>query len=389
MGLWENAKGKIFGARGDASSGIEALVRQRLTAVMDPDLGQDIVSLGFVKEITLDKSALKVVVQLTTPACPVKEELKAQCEKVLTGLAGVESVTVEMSAQTQRFTSRPLDAAFHPALGGVKNLIAIASGKGGVGKSTTTSHIAMALAETGCKVGILDADVYGPSIPTMTAASYQPQDQQSELLQPALRPTSRHAIKIMSAGLFPNTDQVNILRGPMAANLVRQFLTHVEWGELDYLLLDFPPGTGDIQLTISQSVPLSGAVLVTTPQEVAVIDVRKAVRFFQKLSIPILGVIETMSYFLCDGCSKKHKIFPGDGGASLAREFDLNLLGQIPMEPGLAAAGDKGQPLVFGSNSDEPAAMAYRAAAKEMARQVSILQSQPRGLESFEIIWKQ
>jgi ATP-binding protein involved in chromosome partitioning len=210
------------------------------------------------------------------------------------------------------------------------------------------------------------------------------QDGASNTIKPALVGDMR----FMSVGFFPSTDQVNILRGPMTANLVRQFLTQVEWGELDYLIIDFPPGTGDIQLTIAQSIPITGAVIVTTPQEVSLADVRKSVRFFQKLSVPLLGVVENMSYFMCDGCEKKHRLFPGEGGTQLAREFALPLLGQIPMEPILAQAGDQGEPLVFGANTDELSAMAFQAAAKEIARQVSIQNSQRQGLEQFEILWQ-
>ena len=395
MGLFKNIQEKLQGSQkpplsADSPNAAptqlnDDAVRKALSVVMDPDLHKDIISLGFVKNIAWSGPAsadLAVTVELTTPACPVKELLKSQCESALQALPGIGSVTVTMTAITRGRMAASTEAT-HAALSGVKNLIAVASGKGGVGKSTTAVSLAWSLARQGSKVGILDADVYGPSIPLMTAVG-NPTGQREGLVVPP----EVDGIKIISIGMFSSGGKAAILRGPMAGTVIKQFLTQIDWGELDYLIIDYPPGTGDIQLTLSQAAPITGAVIVTTPQEVALIDVRKAVSMFETLKVPVVGVIETMSYFVCDGCSKKHFIFRQGGGEKLATELGVPLLGQVPLDGSIADGGDAGKPLVA-SHPDSAIARAYSEAAGSLAAQVSILHEKEAGaLASFSVIWQ-
>lgn len=382
MGFLKSLQEKIKSPIAPTSSLSESTVLAALSAVQDPDLHKDIVTLGFVKKLAIEAGKVSFDVELTTPACPVKEALKAQCEEVIAKLPGVTSVHVNMTATTRGRISAPTEQT-HAALKGVRNLIAVASGKGGVGKSTTAVNLAYSLAQSGSKVGILDADVYGPSIPLMTRSG-NPSEQQDGLVIP---PTV-DGIKIISIGMFASGNKATILRGPMAGTVMKQFLTQIAWGELDYLIIDYPPGTGDIQLTLSQTAPITGAVIVTTPQEVALIDVRKAASMFETLKVPIIGVIETMSYFICDGCSKKHHIFRQGGGEKLARELGLPLIGQIPMQSEVADGGDSGIPMVK-ANAASPVSIAYKEAAGSLAAQVSILHEQSAGaLSSFSLVWQ-
>jgi ATP-binding protein involved in chromosome partitioning len=379
MRLFDTIKEKL----GGGGSGItEALVREALSVVQDPDLHQDIVSLGFVREVAIKGDSVAVEVNLTTPACPAKEQLKAQCEEALRKLPGVNHVDVKMTATT-RGAKVSEAAAVTPALAKVRNIIAVASGKGGVGKSTTAVNLAYALQRLGGRVGLLDADIYGPSIPRMVKISATAAQQGNIVVPP-----DADGIKVISMGMFTSAGQAAILRGPMAAQIIKQFLTQVEWGELDYLVIDYPPGTGDIQLTISQTAPVTGAVIVTTPQEVSLIDVRKAIGMFKTMKVPVLGVIETMSWFTCDGCDKKHHIFRSGGGERLARENGIAFLGGIPIDPDVAVGGDEGVPAVTGHAASE-AARAYVAAAQQTAAQLSILNAQQNGaLNQFALEWK-
>lgn len=379
MRLFDTIKEKL----GGGGSGItEALVREALSVVQDPDLHRDIVSLGFVREIAIKGDSVAVEVNLTTPACPVKEQLKAQCEDALRKLPGVNHVDVKMTATT-RGAKVSEAAAVTPALAKVRNIIAVASGKGGVGKSTTAVNLAYALQRLGGRVGLLDADIYGPSIPRMVKISATAAQQGNIVVPP-----DADGIKVISMGMFTSAGQAAILRGPMAAQIIKQFLTQVEWGELDYLVIDYPPGTGDIQLTISQTAPVTGAVIVTTPQEVSLIDVRKAIGMFKTMKVPVLGVVETMSWFTCDNCDKKHHIFRSGGGERLARENGIAFLGGIPIDPQVAVGGDEGVPAVTGHAASE-AARAYVAAAQQTAAQLSILNAQQSGaLNQFALEWK-
>lgn len=359
----------------------EDQVKQALKVVIDPDLHRDIVSLGFVKDIKIKAKSVFVQVELTTPACPVKDLLREQCEKAISDLPGVEKVTVEMTAQTRRSTTIP--DLVKDALGQVKHIIAVASGKGGVGKSTSSVNLAFALQQKGSKVGILDADIYGPSLMQMTKVS-KPEQTQGQMVVP---PTFG-GVKIISVAMFTEAGQAQMLRGPMVAQIIRQFLTQIAWGELDYLIIDYPPGTGDIQLTLSQIAPITGAVAVTTPQEVALIDVRKAISMFDTLKVPVLGVVETMSYFVCDNCDKKHYIFRQGGGRRVAEEHGLPLLGEIPIDPTVSSLSDDGKPIVI-SAADSQVAKAYDEVAGQVAAQQSIVAAQSEGaLTHFKLEWK-
>lgn len=363
-------------ARGDA-------IRENLRSVMDPDLHKDIVSLGFVKEIKVAGAEATITVELTTPACPVKEKLRGEVEQAALSVPGISEVRVHMTAQTRKGQAAISEQA-SMALGQVRNIVAVASGKGGVGKSTTAVNLAFALAQAGAKVGIMDADIYGPSVQLMTKA-----EQPTEMVGNLIEPTEVSGIKVISIAMFAQAGQAALMRGPMAAQVIKQFLTQVAWGELDYLLIDYPPGTGDIQLTLSQIAPITGAVVVTTPQEVALLDVRKAVSMFNTLRVPILGVVETMSYFICDGCEKKHHIFRTGGGERLAAEHGVPLLGAIPIDPRVADTGDTGTPIVA-AHTDSTVSQAYRDAAGKVAAQLSILNNATGGdaLNYFTLEWK-
>ncbi|NRA45863.1 MAG: Mrp/NBP35 family ATP-binding protein [Oligoflexales bacterium] len=381
-GISDKIRGKRQGHKDKTqlNSLSEATVYEALKSVVDPDLHKDIVSLGFVKKVEINGSIVNVTVQLTTPACPVKEELKKQCEDSILKIRGVNEVNVTLTFPS---SSRPAQAAEkkNNGLVQVKNIIAVASGKGGVGKSTTAMNLARSLARTSAKVGVIDADIYGPSIPTLSQAG-KPTQMDGELVIPP----EVDGIKLISVSMFSQGDKAHILRGPMAANLVKQFLSGVAWGELDYLLIDYPPGTGDIQLTISQIASLAGAVIVTTPQELALADVKKAISMFTTMKVPIIGIIENMSYFICDGCEKKHYIFKTGGGKKLAKNSGLPLLGEIPIEPYIVKASDEG--LDFDSEGSK-LPESYKQVTDRVVRELAILNSnQGLGLNSFSLAWK-
>lgn len=356
----------------------EKQIFKALGEVVDPDLKKDIVSLGFVKNLAIDGGKIRFDVELTTPACPVKEELKAECEKRVSALDGVKSVEVNMTANVRKATPQGTGKIVLP---GVKNVVAIASGKGGVGKSTVTINLAVALANTGAKVGVLDADIYGPSVPLMMGAVDKPINHDGRI-----HPVERAGIKIMSMGFLVNDGQPVIWRGPMVHGVLQQFLTQVEWGELDYLLIDMPPGTGDAQLTISQSAPLSGAIIVTTPQEVSLIDARKGLMMFRNVSVPILGVIENMSGFECPHCHESSAIFRSGGGMRIAAEMKTLLLGSLPIDARVADSGDLGTPIVQ-THPDSSVAKAYRKLAGDVAAQLSMLNAQSVGPGNLSLEW--
>jgi ATP-binding protein involved in chromosome partitioning len=343
----------------------EFQVLESLRSVKDPDLHKDIVTLGFVKDLSICDGAVKFTIELTTPACPMKERIEGDARRAVSAVPGVTQVNVKFTANTR--SSNPFqDLASLP---GIANIVAVASGKGGVGKSTVATNVAVALGLAGARVGLMDADIYGPSQALMTGV---PKDQRPALQGNKMVPIERHGVKVMSiAFLLPDESAAVIWRGPMVGSAVKQFLTDVIWGELDYLVIDMPPGTGDAQLTLVQTVPVSGAVIVTTPQEVALIDVRRAIGMFRKVNVPVLGIVENMSYFVCPGCGSRHDIFLRDGGLNAAQEMEAPFLGQIPINPAIPRGGDSGIPIVV-SHPDSVEAKVFREIAGSLAQRIAI-----------------
>ncbi len=334
-----------------------------LRNVMDPDLKKDIVSLGFVRDITISGGEVCFKVELTTPACPVKDLLKRQCEQHVSGLPGVTKTEVIMTAKTIGRKSLP-----DQILPGVKNIIAVASGKGGVGKSTVATNLAVALGMLGAKTGLLDADIYGPSIPLMMGIHHPPSSSDGDKMDPHVH----HGISMMSIGFLLPPDEALVWRGPMIANALTQLMTDVAWGELDYLIVDMPPGTGDAQLTLSQTVPLVGAVIVTTPQDVALIDAKRGVGMFQKVNVPILGIVENMSYFVCPKCSHRTDIFSSGGAKAASQHYDVPFLGDVPLDIETRIAGDEGTPIVI-AKPGSPNAAAFLEIAKKLVSLISVI----------------
>lgn len=346
----------------------EEKILEALSQIIDPDLRKDIVKLGFVRDLEVSGGDVSFRIVLTTPACPVKEQMESQAHEVVSALEGVSSVKVTMDAEVPQGRG----IANNVAIPGVKNIIAVSSGKGGVGKSTVAVNLAVALAQNGAKVGIMDADVYGPNVPLMLGTGYD----QPEVAGGQLQPIEAHGVKMISMAVLVPPDKPMILRGPMLHGVVRQFLTDVNWGELDYLIVDMPPGTGDVQLSLAQLVPVQGAVLVTTPQEVSLSDVRRAVKMFEQVAVPVLGVIENMSYFIAPDTGTRYDIFGKGGGEKLAGEYGLNFLGQVPMGIEVREGGDSGVPVVV-SSPDSPQTEAFKKVAEEVARYVSIEAMKP------------
>jgi len=332
-----------------------------LRAVQDPDLHKDIVTLGFVKEVKIAGSEVDFTIELTTPACPVKDQLKAEAEGIVRGLPGVTAARATMTADV-----KARGGFGRQGVPGIRNIIAVGAGKGGVGKSTTAVNLAVALQRKGARVGLLDADVYGPNTPQMLGIEGGPEVSEAK----HMIPPEAFGIKVISMGMLVPADQPIIWRGPMLHGAVQQFMRDVEWGELDYLVVDLPPGTGDVSLSMAQSVPVAGAVVVTTPQGVSVSDVRKAVAMFRQLNIPVLGVVENMSYFVCGHCQEKTEIFGHGGGAKMAQDMGIPLLGEIPIDTRVRAGGDEGRPIVSAA-PDAPAAKAFFEIAGRVAAEIS------------------
>jgi ATP-binding protein involved in chromosome partitioning len=352
-------------------------VLSALRAVQDPDLHKDVVTLGFVKDLQIDGGKISLRLELTTPACPVKDQLKAEAERVVAALPGVQSVQVALSAEVR--SPRPAGTV----MPGVKNVVAVASGKGGVGKSTTAANIALALARDGAAVGLLDADIYGPSMPTMFGTSAKPQPAGGNRFHPVYA----QGLKLMSIGFLVDPDQPMVWRGPMVHGALTQFLEQCEWGTLDYVIVDMPPGTGDAQLTLTQRAPLAGAVIVTTPQQVSLIDARKGLKMFETVKVPVLGIVENMAYFTCDGCGKEHDIFRRGGGRRTAEELGVPFLGEVPIETAVPLSGDEGQPIVARA-PDSGAAQAFTRVAREIARQLAVRSLQPGDAADLSLAWK-
>ena len=333
-----------------------------LRHIQDPDLGRDIVDLGFVRNVRVDGDRVALDINLTTPACPVKDQLRDQARTALLALPGVREASVNMTSEV-RSTAAP-DAS---GLLGIRNLVAVGSGKGGVGKSTVAVNVAAALAQTGARVGLLDGDIYGPTIPIMMGM----QEAGVQTAGDRLIPYDAHGVRFMSMGFMAPGDQPLIWRGPMAHKALQQTLLQTEWGELDYLLIDLPPGTGDVHLTLVQTVALTGAVIVSTPQDVGLTISRKTLRMFQQTRVPILGLIENMSYYACPHCGQRDDIFGHGGTEQVSGLLGIPFLGGIPLDGSIRDFADRGTPVVLG-RPDGAAAKAYRDIAGQLAAQVSI-----------------
>jgi ATP-binding protein involved in chromosome partitioning len=338
-------------------------VLSALKAVVDPDLRRDIVSLGFVKNLAIDQGRVSFTIELTTPACPVKEQMREQATAAVRALPGVADVAVQMTAAV-RSVSAPETG--RTPLPGVKNVVAVGAGKGGVGKTTVAVNLALALAHFGSRVGILDGDIYGPNVPIMLGLKTQLTTDGKQIV-----PAEKYGIQVVSMGFLTQDDAAVIWRGPMLHGAVQQFFRDVAWRDLDYLIVDMPPGTGDVALSLSQTVPVAGAILVTTPQQVALADTRRAVRMYQKLNIQPLGVVENMSYYACPNCHHEADIFGHGGGEALGRAMDVPFLGRLPVYQPIREGSDSGVPLVV-SEPGSPAGRAFLSVAERAAAQLSI-----------------
>jgi len=339
-----------------------------LRPVQDPELQKSLVELNMIRNVKIDGGTVSFTLVLTTPACPLREFIVEDCQKAVKQLPDVEEVVVDVTAETPQQQSLP----DRQGIDGVKNLVAISSGKGGVGKSTVAVNVAVALAQTGAKVGLIDADIYGPNTAAMLgladAKVMVQQGPQGEVLEPAFN----HGVKLVSMAFLIDPDQPVIWRGPMLNGIIRQFLYQVNWGELDYLIVDMPPGTGDAQLTLAQAVPMAGAIIVTTPQNVALLDSRRGLKMFQQLGVPVLGIVENMSYFIPpDLPDRQYDLFGSGGGEKTSQELGIPLLGCIPLEITLRQGGDRGLPIVV-AEPESASAQALIAIAKAIAAKVSV-----------------
>lgn len=334
-----------------------------LRTVVDPELHKDIVSMGMIKDLAIAEGKVSFNLELTTPACPFNSDIEQDVRTAISNI-GVENLDLKVTARVMEGRAISMDELIPE----VKNIIAVASGKGGVGKTTIAVNLALALAKSGAKVGLLDADIYGPSVPLMLGAEESPQ-----VLKNKIQPPNVEGIKVISMGFFyEQSQQAGIYRGPIVSGIVKQFLTDVEWGSLDYLIIDLPPGTGDAPLTMAQTIPVTGIIIVTTPQDVAMNVAVKAVGMFSKLNVPIVGVIENMSYLQCPHCSEKINIFGKGGGQKISEKFNIPFLGEIPLSPQIMEGSDKGKPIIL-SEPDSIQANALRKVAKVTAGRISVI----------------
>ncbi len=330
-----------------------------LRQVQDPDLHKDLVSLGMIKDVKVEGGDVSFTVELTTPACPMKSKIENDCREAVSQVSGVNNIHIHMSAKTK-------EAEAAQSIPGIKNIFAVSSGKGGVGKSTVAVNLALALVQSGAKVGLMDADAYGPNVPIMLGQTDQPEIRNEKIIPPEIG-----GVKMMSVGLIAPGDTPVVWRGPMLHSLIQQFLHDIVWGELDYLVVDMPPGTGDAQLSLSKLAPLSGAVMVTTPQMVAQADVKRAIMMFRKVEVPVLGIVENMSYFLCPDNNVRYNIFGAGGGEAISQQYEIPLLGQLPIDPRIATSSDKGKPIVL-EDSESPLTAEFMKMAQGIAQQISI-----------------
>jgi ATP-binding protein involved in chromosome partitioning len=338
-------------------------VLNALRVVIDPDLRKDIVSLGFVKDLTLTDGRAAFTIELTTPACPVKDQMRDQAVAAVRALPGVADVQVQFTAKVRSASV----GASQPALPGVKNVIAVGAGKGGVGKTTVAVNLALSLARCGSRVGILDGDIYGPNVPIMLGLTNMQLATDGKRIVPA----EKYGVQVISIGFLTNDDAPIIWRGPMLHQAIQQFFREVAWKDLDYLIIDMPPGTGDVALSLSQTVPVVGSIVVTTPQQVSLADSRRAVRMYQKLNIPTIGIVENMSYYACPNCHHEADLFGHGGGETLASDMGVPFLGRLPIYQPIREGGDTGVPLVV-SEPASSAARAFLTVAERTAAQVSI-----------------
>jgi ATP-binding protein involved in chromosome partitioning len=338
-------------------------VLDALKVVRDPDLGRDIVSLGFVKDVKIDGGGVAFTIELTTPACPVKDQMRDQARAAVMQLPGVADVSVQMTAKVREAVG---GEGGRLPLAGVKNVIAVGAGKGGVGKTTVAVNLAIALAKCGSKVGIIDGDIYGPNVPIMLGMRTQLTTDGQKMV-----PAEKYGLQVVSMGFLTADDAPIIWRGPMLHGALQQFFREARWVNLDYLIVDLPPGTGDVALSLSQTVPVAGAIIVTTPQQVSLADSRRAVAMYKKLNIPPLGIVENMSYFACPNCSHEADIFGHGGGEQMASELGVPFIGRIPIYQPIREGSDIGVPLMI-AEPESSAARAFMAAAERTAAQVSI-----------------
>ena len=338
-------------------------VRAALAGIVDPDFGKDLVSLGFVKGVTIDAGRVTATIAWPTHAAAARPALIDRARRALAALDGVTAVEIA-SAVVVRSASAPEQG--RPPLPGVKNVLAVGAGKGGVGKTTVSVNLALSLARAGARVGILDGDIYGPNVPLMLGL-------QAELASDGqqIRPAEKYGLQVVSIGFLTGDDQAVIWRGPMVHSAIQQFFRDVGWRDLDYLIIDMPPGTGDVALSLSQTVPVAGAVVVTTPQQVSLADTRRAVRMYQKLGIPPLGIVENMSYFACPNCHHESDIFGFGGGEQMAASLDVPFLGRLPIYQPISLGSDRGIPIVI-AEPDSAAARAFAQVAERVATQVAI-----------------
>ena len=354
---------------------------EALRHVQDPELHRDIVSLGMVKELAVADGKVSFTVELTTPACPLRETIETDCKKALASIPGITKLEINFGAQVRGSKAGAGQTDLLPT---VKNVVLVAAGKGGVGKSTVAANLAVALKMHGAATGLLDADIYGPSVPILMGVKGEPRKIEVDGVQ-KIEPTFAHGVPVMSIGFFLDSEQAVIWRGPMLGKALHQLMADVHWGELDYLVVDMPPGTGDVQITFSQQLKVSGALLVATPQQVALADVVRAKSMFDKVMIPIVGLIENMSYFICDGCGKEHDIFSRGGAQRAAERFKIPYLGEIPITPALREGGDAGVPILIQDPNSEVSKCFLEIAAK-LAGQLSIASERANRTQGLKIV---
>lgn len=356
-------------------------VLEALKKVQDPEIHRDIVSLGMVKDLEVAQGKVSFTVELTTPACPLRETIQNNCQKVLSGVDGITNLEISFGAQVRGSKSGAGQTDLLPT---VKNVVLVAAGKGGVGKSTVAANLAVALKIHGAATGLLDADIYGPSIPMIMGVKQEPQKVSVDGGF-KLAPPLAHDLRVMSIGFFLEPDQAVIWRGPMLGKALHQLMGEVHWGDLDYLVVDMPPGTGDVQITFSQQLKVSGALLVATPQEVALADVVRAKSMFDKVMIPIVGIVENMSYFICDGCQKRHEIFSRGGVERAAERFKIPFLGEIPITSSLREGGDNGVPILIKEPNSEISKV-FLDIASNLAGQLSVVSENAKRGQSLKIV---